>query len=68
MYDEEQWDSFLDLVVFWGFFLPFEQRVGSGSFELLCHISFDCNFYSSLYLLSIHHPLIAGAGGGPGSQ
>lgn len=68
MYDEEHWDSFLGLLVFLWFFLPFEQRVGSGSFELLYHISFDCNFYSSLYLLGIHHPLVAGAGGGPGSQ
>lgn len=53
---------------FFCFFLPFEQRVGSGYFELLYHTSFDCNFYSSLYLLSTHHPLAAGAGGGPGSQ
>lgn len=67
MYDEEQWDSFLGLVIFFGFFLPFEQRVGSGSFELLYHISFDCNLYSSLYRLSIHHPLVAGAGGSLGS-
>lgn len=54
MYDEEQWDSFFFVWVLFLVFLPFEQRVGSGSFELSHHTSFDCcNLYSPPYLLNV---------------
>lgn len=64
MYDEEQWDSFFCVC-----FLPFEQRVGSCSFERSHHVSFDyCNLCSLLYLLNVPPPPCSWSSWCSGSQ
>lgn len=49
-------DLFIYLFILFVFFLPFEQRAGSGSFEPSQHISFYCcSLCSPLYLLAPRH-------------